>query len=207
MRRYYIMVAAMILLQQAIAAKHNHDTTMTTSKGLIAPKLSEHKPTEREIRNFWKKVNKEGPIPDQSKEHYLGLNQCWEWTGATDSNGYGTFWFGNKVRAVHRVAFLLQNGYLAEGLEVMHLCDNRKCVRHLQLGSTGDNVRDSVRKGRHVAPRGEKQGLSKLTSQQVLLIREKHSTERTRQIDLAVEFGVRQSVISSIIRRETWKHI
>jgi len=41
-----------------------------------------------EVR-FWDKVDKNGPLPDQSKSHYVGLDQCWEWTGAVNHFGYG----------------------------------------------------------------------------------------------------------------------
>lgn len=41
------------------------------------------KPTARQIKNFWKKVNKSGRIID------IRIGPCWIWTGSKDKDGYG----------------------------------------------------------------------------------------------------------------------
>ena len=69
---------------------------------------------------------------------------CWEWTGSLDSSGYGqVVWQTRKYRP-HRLLFEARAGApLAEGLEVDHLCECRRCVNpsHLQAVSHAENLR------------------------------------------------------------------
>ena len=79
---------------------------------------------------------------------------CWEWSGARTEKGYGCFYVttSRRVRA-HRIAWEMANGRLIpRGLMVMHLCDNRACVRpdHLRVGTASENNKDCVAKGRRV---------------------------------------------------------
>jgi hypothetical protein len=96
---------------------------------------------------FWPKVNKNGP-----RQPHMPT-PCWEWTGFVNWGGYGQLRDADKRRPVgaHRVSWALANGREApDGVDVMHACDNRKCVRpeHLSVGSRLDNVRDMISKGR-----------------------------------------------------------
>jgi hypothetical protein len=59
--------------------------------------------------------------------------QCWEWTGAVNEHGYGVIGLGQRpaVRGttrVHRLAWMLTRGD-PEGLDVLHHCDNPRCVK------------------------------------------------------------------------------
>ena len=58
---------------------------------------------------------------------------CWEWQGWKRA-GYGMIYSDGAKRTVHRLAYELENGPIAEGLEIDHKCRNRGCVRvsHLQ---------------------------------------------------------------------------
>lgn len=106
--------------------------------------------TSRRIENFWKRVKKEGPLPDQTNEHYKGLNRCWLWTGYKDRDGYANTTVGNKTIGAYRLMWILHHGDIPLGMQVMHLCDEKTCVNieHLKLGTNADNVADMVRKGR-----------------------------------------------------------
>jgi hypothetical protein len=62
---------------------------------------------------FWEKVDKTG--------------ECWLWTAAINTNGYGMFYVGGRPqqRRAHAVAWQLENGPVPEGLELDHLCHTR----------------------------------------------------------------------------------
>jgi hypothetical protein len=79
-----------------------------------------------------------------------GPNECWPWTGATNSDGYGVLFgkSGNTVYA-HRAAYEQANGAIPDGLLVRHLCNNPLCCNpaHLATGTAADNAADSVAAG------------------------------------------------------------
>jgi hypothetical protein len=87
---------------------------------------------------FWKKVDRRGE------------RECWSWTAARNSCGYGSFWDGRAVVQASRFSWQLENGPIPAGLYVLHSCDNPPCVNpaHLFLGTQGDNVADRKAKGR-----------------------------------------------------------
>lgn len=153
--------------------------------------------TEAESERFWRKVAR-GAIGD-----------CWEWFGATTSRGYGSFRVGypeGGMRLSHRIAWVSANGDLDDRIRVCHRCDNRKCCnpRHLFLGTTADNNRDKAAKGR--SAKGETHGLSKLTCEEVMSIRESRQMG-AKYANLAAAHGVSQQTIGQIVNRKTWVHI
>lgn len=158
---------------------------------------------------FWKKVLK------------TKKNKCWEWSGALDGGGYGSFRIGSmldgtrkKVRA-HRVAWELTNGPVPAGYCVLHRCDNPKCVRpdHLFLGTQRDNVLDMIKKNRdnsgfvRVSTIGVNNAKAKLAERDVLKIRELAAKGDMTHSEIAKLFGVTRNAISCVISRKTWVHI
>lgn len=81
-------------------------------------------------------------------------NRCWPFTGSSRGKmGYGRVTLPRPIRciAAHRMAWVLANGEIPDGMFVLHNCDNPKCCNpdHLWLGSIKDNNRDKIRKRRH----------------------------------------------------------
>lgn len=77
---------------------------------------------------------------------------CWNWIGASLPRGYGRFYFRGKPRYAHRVSLELHGVEVPDGLNVLHACDNPRCVNpnHLSVGTQQDNMRDARDKGRIV---------------------------------------------------------
>ena len=82
---------------------------------------------------------------------------CWLWTGAEGTSGYGNLnesGRGGKTRGAHDVALELATGELANGRLALHSCDVKLCCRpaHLRWGTKSDNAKDAVARGQHFTP-------------------------------------------------------
>jgi len=133
---------------------------------------------------------------------------CLEWKLSCDRCGYGKSTFKGKYIIAHRLAFeLFHKRLIAEGMMILHKCDNRKCCNpiHLSEGTHQENMDDMVLKNRQT--RGETNASSKLTETQVLEIRKKYADGGYTHKSLATEYNVGHTAISNIIHRERWVHI
>lgn len=147
---------------------------------------------------LWAKIQKAGP------------DDCWLWLAHRNPGGYGTIGSGGKhgtMLLAHRVAYEEAVGQIPPGLHVLHRCDNPPCCNpaHLWVGTDADNVADMQAKGRKrwkPSP-GSKNGLAKLTEQQVLEIRAAPGPE----VAIAARYKIAKSNVSFIRLRKTWKHI
>ena len=88
------------------------------------------------LRKFWLRVDKRGPTQDHLD------TRCWSWTGTSNADGYGRFYYRGKDWLAHRLSFLLATGI--EPKAVLHKCNNSACVRpsHLQAGDSKENLLD-----------------------------------------------------------------
>lgn len=124
--------------------------------------------------------------------------------------GYGAFWYKGRMARAHRVSWVLHNGGIPEGIEVMHKCDVPACVRpdHLMLGTQADNVADMVAKGRDgKSPlHGEQTPWSKLTELDVQAIRLRLALKERHYI-IARDYGVARTTITAISVGKNWKHL
>lgn len=98
----------------------------------------------------------------------------------------------------HRISWMLKHGEIPQGMEVLHRCDNPKCVNadHLFLGTPMDNTRDMMAKGRH----GWRKGApwQKLCASDGERIRDLRRAGHTQQA-IANWLGVSRSLISMIL--------
>ena len=132
---------------------------------------------------------------------------CWLWTGAATTSGYGSLTRNYVRQYPHRLVFEAHHGALAEGECVCHVCDVRLCVNpvHMFRGTKGDNVRDASGKDR--ISHGVRHVHAKLTEQDVIEIRDAYAAGDVSQSDLASRFGVSQMAISKVVRGMTWRRV
>lgn len=134
---------------------------------------------------------------------------CWLWAAATDKDGYGIFRGsvgGMMYTKAHRFSYVFYTGeVIPAGLVVMHSCDNPRCVNpdHLSLGTTLDNMRDKIAKGRARVPQGESSPHSALTEDQVRAI----LLDARPYAQIAADYGVAASTIGSIKQRISWRSL
>lgn len=128
--------------------------------------------------------------------------ECWLWTGGTRPNGYGRIKIKRKFWATHCLAYELAHGPIPPGLFVLHSCDVRLCVNpaHLHVGTHQQNMNEMKERDRHDCVYGSVHYAAKLTSAQVIEIRDLYATGLYLQREIAVRFGVTQSVISRLTR-------
>jgi hypothetical protein len=132
---------------------------------------------------------------------------CWDWTGEISNTGYGRIRIDGKNKSVHRVAWELLFGPIPEGMNVLHRCDNRRCVRadHLWLGTGTDNMQDCSAKGRlnTTIRYGESVHTAKLRNRDIPHIKQlRTSGMPVRQI--ASLYGVDRTTIYSVLNGQTW---
>lgn len=97
-------------------------------------------------------------------EALTGCTLCWL---SPIKDGYRKLQIGNVSVQAHRLAYILANGPIQEGVLVLHRCDTPACVNplHLRLGDNAANTADKISRGRLNALVGERQGRAKLTDQ------------------------------------------
>lgn len=71
--------------------------------------------------------------------------QCWNWPSA-GKRGYATVRVDRKPYLVHRLSYEAYIGRIPEGLEIDHLCRNRRCCNpdHLEPVTRAENVRRGI---------------------------------------------------------------
>lgn len=150
---------------------------------------------------FFSKVEKQGEVG------------CWLWNARLDPDGYGEFSVDSKPVKAHRFSWEIHNGPILDGMLVCHIppCVNRHCVNpnHLYLGTPQDNMNDKVLAGRqsHVGNKGEQAVNSKLTKDDVEVIRHLFDTKSMSRESIANYFDISCMQVSRIVHRKNWSHI
>lgn len=72
--------------------------------------------------------------------------ECWLWTGSRSPTGYGNVKVRGHSLLAHRLAYMLLQGPIPEGLTLDHLCRVRHCVNpyHLEPVTQRENNRRGI---------------------------------------------------------------
>lgn len=162
------------------------------------------------------KIRKSGPHKDRMMQSLNDLwkyvdikgdGECWSWTRATNSTGYGSVRIDGRKVLVHRIAFLSVNGGITLDAPqdrkgsgfVMHSCDNRLCCNpsHLSIGTYDKNNKDKQHKGRCRPPRGDSHPKAALTNAQAAEIRAMLKNGRSRK-EARERFNVSERIVDRI---------
>lgn len=138
----------------------------------------------------------------QFYSHIDKSTDCWNWTGTLTTGGYGKF----RSYPASRIMWEYEYGKIPKGLQVLHTCDNRKCVNpsHLFLGTISDNMADKVAKKRQA--KGSKIGNAILNEDTVYQIR-KLRLEGKSYHELMKVFGLSFQSVRGICKNSQWKHV
>lgn len=137
---------------------------------------------------------------------------CWLFDGAREVNGYGYLVNplndGPKYITAHRVAWILKNGPIPEGMVVMHKCDIRACCNpdHLRLGTHADNAQDTINKGRN-SSQGVRNLHAVLSEEQVREVLSRSTGARGEGAKFAREYKVSPGTMHALLRGKSWAHI
>lgn len=138
----------------------------------------------------------------------LGPDDCWEFQGHRNPQGYGKFGFRKSCWQAHRVAYTLAKGEIPPGLDVLHTCDNPPCCNpdHLYVGTDADNTRDKIARNRLRPRKGERHGMHKMTETEARTVIAELGAGTPGRI-LARKYGVTDTAISLIKRGINWRHL
>lgn len=150
-------------------------------------------------------------------------NACWDWQSSEGSHGYGDFKFKGTHYLAHRAAYTLFKGTIPDGMNVDHLCYNKKCCNpaHLVAMSPEEHLKRAHADGKYKnrdlsmflaggiktrfkkgdnAPKGKDSHLTKIKDDATV---EKIRSDNRPHKTIAEEYGVSRSTISRIKKGQT----
>lgn len=127
---YYFLIAE---CEESDLLKIENDAINQINKGILYNKLyHDEKYDARKIyKNIESKISKKNNFDD-----------CWEWNGKKNKDGYGVICCANKYLLIHRISYIYHNDeypYI-----VHHTCHNKICCnpKHLKSVSSKENSID-----------------------------------------------------------------
>ena len=128
-----------------------------------------------------------------------------DWVSA---KGYANFKVEGKIWKAHRWAYEQTRGTIPAGMQLDHLCRNKKCINpfHLEIVTNQENANraNAARNYKRPETSGTKNGRAKLSQEEVISIRaDKESSSKA----LARKFKVSDFVIRQIRKERLWKNV
>lgn len=148
-----------------------------------------------------------------SKVKILSEDECWEFQGCKNQDGYGIFNIDRhhlRSGGAHRASWIFANKQeIPKGMKILHSCDNPPCCnpKHLRLGTQQENIEDMLLRKRHRCPEGVKHAHAKLTNEIVLAIRAEYTGKKGEQTWIGNKYGITSANVKAIVERRTWKHV
>lgn len=149
-------------------------------------------------------------------------DDCWEWTGVRDKDGYGIFRANGHNYRSHAVSLLVFEKHILDLLwpecdgvgaaMVLHRCDHPWCVNpdHLYAGDAKQNMQDCRDCGRMLVGASARERKIRLNPTSVKMtdafVEEiRHRVARGElQKALAREFGISRAQVSRIVNGKRW---
>jgi len=140
------------------------------------------------LDRFWRKVDKNGPIPSHRPE----LGPCWLWTAGKDEAGYGKFGIGRRMKNkyAHRLSYEWNRVAIPSDKEIDHLCKNKSCVNPAHL--------EAVRHQTNLARATAKIGWDEVHAIRAL-------KGKMIPAKIALQFGISRRLVIQIIANERWR--
>lgn len=149
----------------------------------------------------------DAPIWESERAVQVPPSGCIIWTGPLTAYGYGNAKRGT-ANGAHRVAYEQAFGPIPAGMHICHKCDVRSCINpdHLFCGTPADNMADKARKGRVIPMLGETNGTAKLTTDDVVRIKQMHAAGAS-MISIGKLFKVSDTCAYNICHGRSWRHV
>ena len=171
------------------------DCTVCNKKYDISPYEVNRKCCSKECwlinhRNFVRPVETDEQVFKRFMANVKKTKECWNWTAGVDSSEYGMINVRKKSLKAHRYAYQYWKGKIEDGLQIDHICKNRRCVNpnHLECVTQTENIRRGVN--------------TKLKINQVLEI--KKLFDHMSFTDIGKKYGVARPTIADIYYGRSW---
>lgn len=133
---------------------------------------------------------------------------CWIWLGSKTQSGkkqYGNFSLKGSSMRAHRASWIIYNGNIPDGMQILHSCDIGICVNpeHLRLGTHQENMQEMVARGRHNNASkgllGEAHWNTRLSDKQIMEMKRLRA-EGAKLREIAEQFDCSEAYASRVIR-------